>query len=62
MIQNLLKEYVRYAQELERLYTMSKAILSKNKEAILKLEESNPFVRIDVNSLDTQKKELENTI
>ncbi len=62
MIQNLLKEYVRYAQELERLYTMSKSILSQNKEAILKLEENNPFVRVDVSSLDAQKKELENTI
>ncbi|AHB41400.1 hypothetical protein P148_SR1C00001G0609 [candidate division SR1 bacterium RAAC1_SR1_1] len=61
-VQKLLKEYVRYSQELEKLYTMYKSVLSQNKEAILKLEDNNSFIKTDVVSLQSQKKELTQSV
>lgn len=57
-VQNLLKEYVRYSQELEKLYTMYKSVLSQNKEAISRLEDNNSFIKTDLVSIKSQKKEL----
>lgn len=61
-IQKVLKEYVKYSQELEKLYSMYKSILIQNKEAIIKLEQDNPFIKTDVSSLENEKEEIERVI
>ncbi len=61
-IQWLLKEHVKYSQELEKLYVMYKSILLQNKEAILKLEKDNPFILTDISSLETEKQEKEQLV
>lgn len=61
-IQWLLKEHVKYSQELENLYSMYKSVLLQNKEAITKLEENNPFIKTDISVLESEKQEMENLI
>ncbi|MDD3262661.1 MAG: hypothetical protein PHR61_02340 [Candidatus Absconditabacteria bacterium] len=61
-IQGLLREHVKYSQELENLYSIYKTVLLQNKEAIIKLEENNPFIKTDISILESEKQEMEHLI
>jgi len=57
-----LREHVKYSQELENLYSIYKTVLLQNKEAIIKLEENNPFIKTDISVLESEKQEMEHLI
>jgi hypothetical protein len=57
-----LREHVKYSQELENLYSIYKTVLLQNKEAIIKLEENNPFIKTDISILESEKQEMEHLI
>ena len=57
-----MREHVKYSQELENLYSIYKTVLLQNKEAIIKLEENNPFIKTDISILESEKQEMEHLI
>lgn len=58
-IQLLLKEHVKYSQELEKLYSIYQSVLLQNKNAISRLEDDNPFIITDIESIEQEKSDLE---